>query len=175
MLRAIRAKLGFSTIDHAFCDSVRAFPWFSRCGLAPTFDIPLPAQPIHTWSEAVAALSATHWTNTTIDARNAFTAYLHKRFNRQFQFWNRITGEAKGQCVEPLSVEIWRPFAMSRNANDALVHSIQWTVLAALMEHEYRACRGAPKFFLHLLDVYRDGHIPCGWEGAWPSGKLLVH
>jgi hypothetical protein len=175
MLRALRIKLGLSTIDHGFCDSVRDIPWFSRCGQAPTLDIPLPVQPIHAWSEAVASLSSPHWENTTIDARNSFTAFLHKRFNRQFQLWNMIAEEVRRQYVEPLSVEIWQPFAMSRSVSDALVHSIRWTIVAALMEHEYRDCRGAPKFFLHLLDVYRGGHIPCGWEGSWPNGKLLVH
>jgi hypothetical protein len=175
MFREIRAKLGLSTIDHAFCTEVRGISWFSRCGHARTYEIPVPAQPIRSWDEAVAELCTTHWQDTTVEARNAFTVFLHKRFNRKYQLWNRIAEEAKRECIEPLSAEVWWPFAKARGLEGAFVHSIQWTVLSALMEHEYRDCVGAPRFFLYLLGVYRSGQLPCGWEGSWPNGKLLVH
>ncbi len=175
MLRKIRAKLGLSTIDHAFFDTVREIPWFSRCGNPPTFDIPLPTQPLPGWNEAVASMCSTHWENTTLDARNALSVFLHKNFNRKFQLWNEIAEVAKRCCVEPLSAGVWRQFAQSHDLEDAFVHAVQGDVLAAIMEHEYRDCPGAPRFFLHLLDVYRRGHIPCGWAGTWPTGKLLVY
>lgn len=31
-----------------------------------------------------------------------------------------------------------------------------------------------PGFFTGLLDVYRDGHFPCGWEGDYPEGRFAV-
>lgn len=30
-------------------------------------------------------------------------------------------------------------------------------------------------FFAMLLDFYKAGYWPCGWEGDYPNGKLLVH
>jgi hypothetical protein len=30
-------------------------------------------------------------------------------------------------------------------------------------------------FFEKLLKVYRDGGWPCGWEGAYPDGRLIVY
>lgn len=31
-----------------------------------------------------------------------------------------------------------------------------------------------PGFFTGLLDVYRGGHFPCGWEGDYPGGRMAV-
>lgn len=29
-------------------------------------------------------------------------------------------------------------------------------------------------FFTNLLNVYRDGYFPCGWEGEYPNGRAAV-
>lgn len=31
-----------------------------------------------------------------------------------------------------------------------------------------------PGFFTALLDVYRNGYFPCGWEGDYPNGRAAV-
>lgn len=30
------------------------------------------------------------------------------------------------------------------------------------------------KLWSDVITVYRSGHIPCGWEGEFPDGKLLI-
>ena len=42
------------------------------------------------------------------------------------------------------------------------------------MEDTYKKCKKRPVFFLHLLEIYESGNLPCGWEGKWPDGKLIV-
>lgn len=31
-----------------------------------------------------------------------------------------------------------------------------------------------PGFFTALLDIYRDGYFPCGWDGEYPNGRAAV-
>ncbi|MDE6726560.1 MAG: NUDIX domain-containing protein, partial [Oscillospiraceae bacterium] len=31
-----------------------------------------------------------------------------------------------------------------------------------------------PVFFTELLDIYRDGYFPCGWDGEYPYGRAAV-
>lgn len=109
------------------------------------------------------------------DAANALSSFLHVHFNRRFQRWNAIADQAKLQCVTPLVERTWTPFAQSRSLGKRFLDVISFNVLLAIIEHEYRDCRGAPAFCTHLLEVYRDGHLPCGWEGVWPQGKLLFY
>jgi hypothetical protein len=43
------------------------------------------------------------------------------------------------------------------------------------MENSYLQSGHSAFFFLELLTVYESGHFPCGWQGEWPQGKLLVY
>lgn len=31
-----------------------------------------------------------------------------------------------------------------------------------------------PKIWSNILEVYLDGGFPCGWDGHWPDGRLVV-
>lgn len=33
---------------------------------------------------------------------------------------------------------------------------------------------GKTGFFTELLEIYRDGHFPCGWDGEYPYGRAAV-
>jgi hypothetical protein len=43
------------------------------------------------------------------------------------------------------------------------------------MQNSYLQSGNSAFFFLELLTVYESGHFPCGWQGEWPQGKLLVY
>lgn len=30
------------------------------------------------------------------------------------------------------------------------------------------------EFYRHLYQIYLSGHLPCGWEGEFPNGRLIV-
>lgn len=162
-------------VDDSFIAAVRAIRWFEKCGQTAAFDIPLAVQPVHSWREAMTACEARDRPDAMLDARNELTAYLHASHPREYQRWNEVTAQAKQKCVTPLSTRVWEPFARAHGYSDVLVHSTQWNVLGAIMEHEYAHCAGRPVFFLHLLEVYRSGHFPCGWVGPWPDGTLLYY
>jgi hypothetical protein len=112
-------------------------------------------------------------TNALHEASNALSSYLHAHHHRRFQSWNAIVDEAKLRCITPLERNVWLPFAQGRSLDEVFLHSVRWNVLGAVLEHEFRDCHGVPAFSMHLLSVFRHGHFPCGWVGAWPSGKLV--
>ena len=114
------------------------------------------------------------WEDTTLDARNRLTEFLHRHHREVYQRWNAIAVSTKERVVSRLCETSWRPFAESKRFPKRFLDSVSWDVLAAVMEHEYRNCKGRPDFFLQLLRVYRAGHFPCGWSGRWPGGRLLV-
>jgi hypothetical protein len=71
--------------------------------------------------------------------------------------------------------EMLEPFREANALDVKFVHSVRWNVLAALMENAYIDCDHGAFFFHELLTVYQAGHLPCGWIGAWPEGKLVVY
>jgi hypothetical protein len=52
--------------------------------------------------------------------------------------------------------------------------TVQWDVLHLCMEAEY-ADVYPPGFFASQAYWYVAGRFPCGWEGKFPAGRLVVY
>jgi hypothetical protein len=153
---------------------VRAIAWFAHCGEARDFDLTMPIERVKTWPQAIKALKTRAWENATLEARNQLTAFLSQHHCERSRQWNKITENLKREVVIPLTEALWEPFRQSHGLDIVLVHSVQWDILAALMESAYLDCKHTCFFFHELLTVYEAGHLPCGWVGKWPNGNLLI-
>jgi hypothetical protein len=161
-------------VDEAFARVLEMVDWFASGGQPLAISLPFSVVPVGSWAEAIERCSDQSWEDTTLEARNHLTVFLHTHHRDDYRDWNAITIAAKERLVTPLKERVWQPFAEQHGFGKALVDCVSWDVLAAIMEHEYRDCPGRPEYFLHLLRVYRAGHFPCGWSGVWPAGQLLV-
>lgn len=159
--------------ETSFVSKLFSIPWFSECG-NPILELPFSASQASSWQVAMELSSSVEWENTTLEARNNLTEFLHKRHLTRSQNWNNITAEAKEQIVFPLSRKFWEPFASRNGFGKPFIDNVQWDILAACMESAYRDCHGLPMFFHELLKVYSAGHFPCGWSGEYPNGGLYV-
>lgn len=54
--------------------------------------------------------------------------------------------------------------------DDEIVNMVKRDLCWAAVERAL----GKMGFFTGLLDVYRDGHFPCGWDGDRPNGRAAV-
>ena len=116
-------------------------------------------------------ISSIEWENTTLEARNKITGYLSKRYTREFQEWN-VTATAASNIIDNEIVPI-----MEREIfRDSIVlDSLKWDLMAFLMENSCRKYLKGELFFDCLISVYESGHFPCGWEGKWPQGQLIIY
>jgi hypothetical protein len=80
----------------------------------------------------------------------------------------------KHAVLGPLVATQIEPFCQEHHLERAVVHTVQWDILGALMEHTYRDTGHDSSYFLELLAVYEAGHYPAGWRGRWPQGTLVV-
>jgi hypothetical protein len=53
------------------------------------------------------------------------------------------------------------------------VGCLQWCVLHALLEAEFQR-HVKTRFNTGIVAWYLKGHYPCGWEGSYPEGRLIV-
>lgn len=162
-------------LDQSFLDSLNTIKWFNQCGEPLTLTVPLPVQPIATWGDAIDACSKPEWENTTLEASNILTAFLHQNARSRYQDWNKTVRIAKEHCINPLTETVWLPFSREHSLDITFIDCVRWDVLGAIMEHVYSNVRERPTFFLHLLSFYKAGHFPCGWVGGtYPNGTLQV-
>lgn len=118
--------------------------------------------------ELGSSLTSDAWEATTLEARNAITARLARLHPSRYQAWNELAGQAK-TALRP----IWQKLPVAL-ADDAALADLQWILHAYLMEAAYREALVPPLFFDSLIQVYEAGHIPCGWDGEWPCGQLVI-
>ncbi|WP_261643484.1 hypothetical protein [Erwinia mallotivora] len=58
--------------------------------------------------------------------------------------------------------------------NILMKQCIEWDIVHYLVEDAYKDKLKSDLLFFELLYFYESGYIPCGWNGEWPSGQLIV-
>ncbi len=154
---------------------VNSINWFARGGerLAP--DLTMETEQVGGWVQAIESCKAPAWENAQLEAQNQLTLWLHLNDRPSYRRWNEIVVAHKDTVLNRLTREVLAPFQAKHNLDIALVRSVQWDILGALMENSYLRSGHSAFFFLELLTVYEAGHFPCGWKGEWPKGTLLVY
>jgi hypothetical protein len=154
---------------------IEAIEWFVHCGEPHNFDLTMEVERVKTWPQAMKACRSRSWEYATLEARNQLTLALHNRDRGRDRDWNEITLKFKRELAMPFTEKVWEPFRQSHGLSVEFVHCIQWDILAAMMENAYISSKHRSFFFLELLTVYEAGHLPCGWRGKWPLGRLVVY
>jgi hypothetical protein len=89
-----------------------------------------------------------------------------------FPQWDRIREEIK-PVVAALVARKTAPVVAKAGLPDIVAKRATWDILCMAMEFEFAEIV-PPSFFDGMTAVYLHGHFPCGWEGDWPDGQLVV-
>ncbi|MDV7003174.1 hypothetical protein [Dickeya solani] len=123
-------------------------------------------------NDAGFSLSSPDWENVTLEESNEISGYLAVKHTVIFQEWNDLAQEAKSFLKDKLLKQIPH---LNGFDNVLLLQCIEWDVVSYLIEDAYKDKIKKPLFFDSLIRIYESGHIPCGWDGVWPNGKLVVY
>jgi hypothetical protein len=154
---------------------LKAINWFSRCGEIVPNPVTMPIIPVSCWGEAMESCAGEQWENLQLHAHNQLTLWLHHYDRVIYQSWNDRVAEFKSALINPLTIEKWEPLRLQLKLTVEVVHCLQWDILGALLEDSYLDNGHPCRFFLELLTVYEAGQFPCGWDGDWPMGSLIVY
>jgi hypothetical protein len=163
-------------MDDAFATELKSIDWLSRCGSksAQSLACNLPVVYAADRVEAESLCLSQEWEDETLEASNRLTEFLDQNDRASYQRWNAIVEDAKKCAVAPLGSSIWTPRIRALGFNQDLIHSLNWDITGAAVEHAYSFVPGRPTFFLDLLGIYKSGWLPCGWRGSWPEGSLVI-
>lgn len=143
--------------------------WFSRVGVQDTTSAAIV---LSSWEEAIEYCSSIEWENLCLEAANQYCERLAERSKDRFNQWNDIVNEIK-KTTEPFAhrkIEaVMKEFDLPKVFED----TVRWDVLHVCMEAEY-ADIYPPGFYAGQAYWYVKGHFPCGWDGSFPSGKLII-
>lgn len=164
----------FLKISEEIIDRIRSIKWFQNCGSTVNNNVGYKIKYANTWESASDYFNHPTWEDTTLEARNELTSFLNKKYRNEYSKWNVLTREAKGFLEKEVMPEIV-DFKEKNSLNETFVDCVKWDLLGAIMEQYFYKCKNRPTFFLHLLTIYEEGNFPCGWEGEYPKGELVIY
>ena len=140
-------------------------PWFSRVidddAQPPGCSLPLKRVP--TVGDAVASITGDSWADFQLERRNDLTAHLAVRMQHRDSEWNKCAVAFRDYFDREV-VPALRAACQRHGLAESVLRGVTWDVVSYWQEVNYRDVR-RPSFFSHLFELYRHGHLPCGWEG----------
>jgi hypothetical protein len=153
----------------AVLEELQKAHWFSRVGVPDTS----LAIVLSSWQEAIACCSSIEWENLQLEASGDNHVAVMRRSKEREAKWNDIVNELKKTTI-PLVRNKIEPVVRQHGLPKVFGDSVEWDILGVCLESEY-ADLGLPGFYKNLAAWYVKGHFPCGWEGAFPQGMLIVY
>lgn len=160
-------------INNEITERIKSINWFVNCGKPLERTISFNIHYINNSVEVVSLYKNTKWEDTVLEARNELTSFLHQKYINKYCEWNRLVREAK-EFIKREVTPIIQEYVYSNNYDEIFINCVEWDILNVIMEYTYSECKNRPTFFLELLTIYESGNFPCGWEGKYPNGSILV-
>lgn len=143
--------------------------WFSKVGVKDAQKaIVLPS-----WEEAISHCASGEWEDLCLEATNQYCERLAERSKEQFNRWNDVAAVVKthvGPLVERKIAFVVKEFDLPKVFAD----TVHWDMIHLCMEAEF-ADVYPPSFYASQGYWYIHGHFPCGWQGDFPNGTLIVY
>jgi len=83
-------------------------------------------------------------------------------------------GKCKERPYTSSILSILSKVAVANKLPKSFEDTVQWDILHLAIESEYSDIF-PPGFYASQAYWYLKGHFPCGWEGNFPKGKLVVY
>lgn len=163
-------NMNLSTL--ATIEGLGKFKWFSLVG-EPLDKDTSSAISVKTYDRMLRNIESNSWMNLRIQALNRITNSVREHDLDLFRDWNIITKE-----IMPISRQITDKaiefIDCTQADREIITKQVYWDVHHLLIEAEYSSIV-EPGFFAYISYWYSVGHLPCGWQGKAPDGKLLVY
>lgn len=153
----------------ATLDKLEKAQWFSKVGVRDTE----AAIVLSSWQEAIAHCSSIEWENLSLEAANSLCERILERSVERFRLWNNVATELKATTVPFVRRKI-ESVVREQHLPTVFENMVQWDILHVCMEAEY-ADVFPPAYYASQAYWYVKGHFPCGWEGVFPKGKLIIY
>lgn len=128
---------------------------------------------VASWKEAIRHCRTEDWEYLQQETANLLGLRIGGRSDERLQEWNDIVDEVKAVSMALVSRKI-QAVVRENRLPKVFEDVVQWDVLHACMECEYADIISLD-FYANQAYWYEQGHFPCGWEGIYPEGKLIIY
>lgn len=147
--------------------------WFANVGTQSCIEDRSHVILVSSWREAIDRCSSLEWENLCLEAVNQYCERLLERSRERFNQWNTVVESLKPTTQALVRRKI-EAVVDEHDLPEVFEHTVHWDILHVCMEAEY-ADVYPPGFYASQAFWYVTGHFPCGWEGDFPDGTLVVY
>ena len=155
--------------SRATLDELEQVEWFSHVG-EPRDG---PYVILRTWQDAITSCSSLSWENLCLEAANQYRQRLQEQSPSRLAKWNEVVAELKVFTIPFVKRKISH-VVEGHALPKAFEDQVQWDILHLAMEAEY-ADVYPPGFYASQAFWYLNGRFPCGWDGQFPNGRLVLY
>ncbi|MFO0885063.1 MAG: hypothetical protein U0894_12890 [Pirellulales bacterium] len=128
---------------------------------------------LNSWQEAIEQCSSVEWENLCLEAQNQYLQRLFERSKERFNQWNDVVDMLKPTTIPFVQRKI-ETLVKQHDLPKVFEDTVQWDLLGVCLESEF-ADVYPPGFFASNAYWYIKGHFPCGWQGEFPKGTLIIY
>jgi hypothetical protein len=143
--------------------------WFSCVGIKDA----TKAIILSSWHEAIEYCSSAEWENLGLEAANRYRERLLERSKERFNQWNDIVTQLKPVTESFVRRKI-EVVVREHELPKVFEDTVQWDILHVCMEAEF-ADVYQPGYYASQAFWYINGHFPCGWDGEFPNGRIIIY
>jgi hypothetical protein len=147
--------------------------WFSQVGSIEGIKHPEKIVMLTSWQDAIEQCSTIEWENLCLEAQNQYRMRLLERNKDRYLQWNDVVDMLKPTVIPFVQSKI-EAVVKQHELPKVFEDTVQWDILGVCMEAEF-ADVYPPGFYASQGYWYIKGHFPCGWQGEFPNGKLIVY
>lgn len=159
-------------LDKKTIDLLLNCNWLSKCSAKDSkfsFDLDI----ISDIGKVSPLLFSDDWENVRFDARGEVTEFLSRNHPKAYNsFWNKGVQSIRTHVipkVEPIIIERIKCL----NLDEKVYAYMRMDIINIAMVLSYSEYTHS-EFYEKLLEVYLNGHLPCGWNGSYPDGKMAI-
>lgn len=151
-------------------DMLRQAEWFSALGHQDRSGVII----VSSWLEAVAHCAGPKWQAVHSDGHYFFAHEVQQANPERYSQWNAVK-----EWLRPigynLATEKVKPILERDDLPDIVLECAKTDMFCFLVEAEFQDVIPKGGLYRALSFYYSRGHFPCGWEGDFPGGKLIIY
>ena len=156
-------------IKREFYRELQSIDYFSQCRKPVEGLYDFDVYVVEDMNSAIKSLSKTSWSNIVLEEQNRLTSYLFKNhFVEYNNGWNRQARINREELIPSILSKI------EGKCCREIVDDTKYLLMEILMYHYYSEFGLESELLGQVLCIWKSGHLPCGYSGKYPHGKLRV-
>ena len=150
-------------------ETLRKAEWFAALGRQDRQGVVT----VSSWLEAVAHCASPKWQEVHSNGHYFFAHEVQKTSPERYAQWNAVK-EWLRPIGYDLAIEKAKPIVERDDLPEVVLECAKTDMFCLLVEAEFQDVVPKGGLYRGLSFYYSRGHFPCGWDGEFPKGKLII-